>query len=97
MNLGALFQPGVLALWFVVGLVAGMIGKKIFYRGRRTAGGGFGDLIKTAVTGMIGAAIGIGVGVMIHLPGASELGVMMFGLAIAGTLLTMFIVSLAVR
>ena len=97
MNLGALFQPSVIATWVVVGLVAGMIGKKIFYRGRRTAGGGFGDLIKTAVTGMVGAAIGVGVGVILHLPGASELGVTMFGLAVAGTLLTMFIVSLVVR
>ena len=96
LDFGAFMQPEVLGLWIVVGCVAGLIARKIFYRSRR-GGGGFTQLLQTCILGMVGSFIGIMAGMVLGLPGANELGLLMALLALAGTLLLVFIVSLIQR
>jgi uncharacterized membrane protein YeaQ/YmgE (transglycosylase-associated protein family) len=89
----ALLDPKVLILWVVVGLVVGMIGKKVFYPKQMGGGGSFGSVVNTTITGMVGSAVGIAIGVFAGIPGADEFGAVMIGLAIGGTLLVMLIAS----
>jgi uncharacterized membrane protein YeaQ/YmgE (transglycosylase-associated protein family) len=86
-----LLDPMVIGTWIVVGLVAGTIGKKLFYR--RSGGGTFGSFLTTIINGMVGSAVGIVGGVLLNVPGANEVGWVMMLLAVAGTLVVMFIAS----
>jgi uncharacterized membrane protein YeaQ/YmgE (transglycosylase-associated protein family) len=87
-----LTDPKVLGMWALVGLIAGVIGRKIFYR-KRSGGGGFGSLVTTTINGMVGAGIGMAVGHFAGIPGADSFGVVLILLAIAGTLIVMAIAS----
>ena len=92
LDFSAFTEPPVLILWIVVGCIAGIIGNKIMFR-RRRGGGTFGNLLQTCILGMAGSFVGIMAGLFLGIPGADEVGLMMGILAVAGTLLVIFLVT----
>ena len=93
MDLSLMLAPEVLMVWVLSGVIAGPVAHKIFFPKRSGAGASLGKLINVCLIGVVGSALGVAGGLAVGLPGAGVRIPVTIGLAVAGSLLVLLLVS----
>lgn len=86
----AMFQPPLVYMWVIVGIIAGLISRAVF--SPKKGAMSMSSAIKWGVIGLVGAFLSVLIALRLSLPMAAEIvGIVIY--AIVGTLILAFILS----